>query len=295
MSRWLTVGGGTYGVFLLVTALGMGWSGLGPGPLRGRHGRRGLDERLRCWMVEVGLGDVSLAELVRTSALVGCAGGLLAGSVFGGVVPPAAVGSFAATLPAAAYRRRRAARQAVAEEQWPAMIEELRVLTGSAGRSIPQALFEVGSRSPELLRPAFTAAHREWLLTTDLARSLEVLTARLASPTADALCETLLVAHGLGATDLDRRLAEFAEDRRQDAQARKEARARQAGVRFARRFVVLVPAGMAAAGMSLGRGREAYATASGQVLVSVGVLLVVACWVWSGAMLRLPKGERVSA
>ena len=37
--------------------------------------------------------------------------------------------------------------------------------------------------------------------------------------------------------------------------------AKQAGVRFARRFVLIVPVGMAVAGLSIGTGREAYRTA----------------------------------
>ena len=49
------------------------------------------------------------------------------------------------------------------------MIEEIRILTGSLGRSVPQALFEVGRRGPEELRPAFEAATRHWLVSTDFA------------------------------------------------------------------------------------------------------------------------------
>ncbi len=75
------------------------------------------------------------------------------------------------------------------------MLEEIRILTSSVGRSIPQALFEVGRRAPVELRPAFEAAHREWLLTTDFESAVSVLKAALADPTADAACETLLVAH----------------------------------------------------------------------------------------------------
>ena len=66
------------------------------------------------------------------------------------------------------------------------MIEEIRILTGSRGRSIPQALFEVGRRGPVELRPAFAAAQREWLLSTDFDRTLKVLKDRLADPTAPA-------------------------------------------------------------------------------------------------------------
>jgi tight adherence protein B len=173
------------------------------------------------------------------------------------------------------------------------MIEEIRILTGSLGRSIPQALFEVGRRGPDELRPAFAAAQREWLLTTDFERTLRVLKDRLADPTADAACETLLVAHDLGGADLDRRLAALAEDRIQDTQGRKDARAKQAGVRFARRFVLIVPVGMALAGMSVGNGRAAYTAPLGQALVVAAIGLTILCWAWAGRILRLPEEQRV--
>lgn len=178
-------------------------------------------------------------------------------------------------------------------DAWPRLLEELRILTSSLGRSVPQALFEVGRRAPAELQPAFQAAEREWLLSTDFARTIRVLKAGLADPTADAACETLLVAHEVGGTDLDRRLEALIDDRIQDAQGRKDARAKQAGARFARRFVLVVPAGMALAGMSVGTGRAAYQTPMGQVLVVVAIALVVACWVWAGRIMVVPAEERV--
>jgi tight adherence protein B len=103
----------------------------------------------------------------------------------------------------------------------------------------------------------------------------------------------LLIAHELGGSDLDRRLTALIEDRVLDTQGRKDARAEQAGVRFARRFVLFVPLGMAFAGMSVGNGRAAYRTASGQLLVVVGMGMVVACWVWAAQLMKLPEEQRV--
>ena len=173
------------------------------------------------------------------------------------------------------------------------MIEEIRLLTGSVGRSIPQALFEVGRNGPDELRPAFAAAHREWLLSTDFGRTVDVLKAQLADPTADATLETLLIAHELGGADLGRRLEALAEDRRRDTHDRKDARAKQAGARFARRFVLIVPLGMALVGMSVGSGREAYRSGLGQVTVVAALAMVLACWLWAGRIMRLPDEERV--
>jgi tight adherence protein B len=285
------------GVHLLYTSLVLGWRGLGlgpgPGPGPDASGPARRPRPASEWLAQAGLGSVRPAEFAVVVAAVG-AGGTLAGmAVFGAVLPALVVGLFAATLPVATHRARRRAIRAKALESWPRLLEELRVLTGAAGRSIPQALFEVGRRAPQELRPAFAAAHREWLLSTDFERTLAVLKAGLADPTCDAACETLLIAHEVGGADLDRRLAALVEDRILDVQGRKDARAKQAGVRFARRFVLVVPAGMALAGMAIGPGRDAYRTPLGQLAVAAGLAMVALCWAWAGQLMKLPEEERV--
>ena len=278
---------GAYGVFLVYTALALGWSGLGVGPSGSARRRRPL-RRLALRLD--GVPHRELAAAMAGLFLVGAAGAF---ALFGGIGPAAAAGVFAATLPVAAQRARTERRLAEARMAWPRMIEEVRLLTGSVGRSIPQALLEVGRRGPEELRPAFAAAEREWLISTDFARATAVLKSMLHDATADATCETLLVAHAIGGTDVDRRLAALVEDRLQDLQGRKDAAAKQAGVRFARRFVLIVPVGMALAGLSIGTGRTAYQTPLGQVAVATGMGVVVLCWLWAGRLMRLPGEQRV--
>lgn len=278
---------GTLGVALLVAPSGR--AGSGSAVPRSERWR----ERSARWLAGAGLGDTNPAAVAAAIAVLAVAAGVLGYAVFGGALPAAVAACFAAIAPVAAQRQRRRSRLGIAEEAWPQMIDEMRIMISAAGRPIPQALLEVGCRGPVELRDAFEAARREWSLSTDFDRTVAVLTARLGSPVADATCETLLVAYSVGSTDLDRRLTELAEDRRLDNLARKEARAKQAGVRFARRFVILVPMGMALAGLSLGNGREAYQSVTGQALVSVGLGLVALCWWWSGRILRLPDEQRV--
>ncbi len=282
---------GAYGVYLLYTAAVLGWRGVGvgPRPLARVSGR----QRARRWLAQAGLDDVEPAQFAGTMALVLVATTVAVVALFGALAPALAAGAFAASYPLVAYRARRRRRRRVTAEAWPRMIEEIALLTGALGRSVPQALLEVGRGAPAAMRPAFEAARREWLLTTDFERTTSVLKARLADPTADAACETLLVAHELGGADLDRRLAALVEDRLADVQGRRDAEARQAGVRFARRFVLLVPLGMALTGLSIGDGRTAYGTAEGQALAVTGVVLVAACWWWSGRIMRLPEEQRV--
>ncbi len=279
--------GGTY---LLYTAVAFGWRGIGRRSLVSPSRRA---RPLRSWLRGAGLEEVPVAEFVGAIAALAVVGAAIGAALFGTLLPAVAGATLAAALPVASYRRRREVRRAEAQDAWPRLIEEIRILTGSAGRSVPQALFEAGRGAPQGLRAAFDAAQREWALTTDFDRAIQVLKARLADPTADAACETLLVAHHIGGTDIDRRLEALAEDRRQDAQGRKDARARQAGVRFARWFTVVVPLGMAVVGLTIGDGRAAYQTVAGQAVVLAGLVLMTACWLWASRILRLPAERRV--
>ncbi|MCA1671936.1 MAG: hypothetical protein LC799_06930 [Actinobacteria bacterium] len=293
MSALVLALAGAYGVFLLYTALALGWRGLGPAPSSGRSLKRQARVRVQDWLSQAGLDGVRPSQFTAAAALLWVVAGALTFALLGALLPAIAVGGFAATYPAVSYRARRRRRRARTAEAWPRMIEEMALLTGALGRSVPQALFEVGARAPEEMRSAFAAAHREWMLTTDFARTVTVLKARLADATADAACETLLVAYEVGGTDLERRLAALVDDRVADVQGRKDAQARQAGVRFARRFVLLVPVGMALAGLSIGNGREAFASPAGQMAALLAVAVVIGCWLWSGRIMRLPDEERV--
>jgi len=283
-----------YGAHLVSSAALFGWRGDGPGPRSSTpRPRRRAKSAIEAWLAQAGLGEIAPREFLAVLGVLFVIGAVGGAVLFGGAMPSLVLGLFAASVPVASYRARRARNREHSREAWPRLIDEIRILTGSAGRSIPQALFEVGTSGPAELRPAFEAAHRQWLLSTDFSRTLDVLKGALADPTADATCETLLIAHELGGTDLGRRLDALAEDRRQDTQGRKDALAKQAGVRFARRFVLIVPLGMALVGLSIGNGREAYETAFGQLIVVVALGLVVICWIWAGRIMRLPDEERV--
>jgi tight adherence protein B len=258
---------------------------------RSRGSRRGGFWRTR--LTEAGLGEARTRDLAGAVAMAGALGAFAGFMLFGGVVPALATGAGLALLPIGSLRARRRRRLEVGYESWPRLLGELRLRTGSLGRSIPQALFEVGDGVPREWAAAFASAEREWLLTTDFTRTVALLKRELADPTADVVCETLLVAHEVGSTDLDGRLSALIEDREVDVQSRKDASSRLAGVRFARRFVLLVPLGMTLAGLTIGDGRHAYSTQGGQLAVVIGLLAVVGCWVWSGRLMRLPPQPRV--
>ena len=279
------------GVYLIYTSVAFGWRGFSPvGRVSPSDTKKPLGQG---WTEPFAVAGVRPVELVAAGTVVAGVIGLIAFVMFGGLFPALVAAAAGGLIPVSSLRSRRLARLESAREAWPRLLEELRLLIGSVGRSIPQALFEVGRRAPAEWKPAFEAAEREWLLTTDFARTCAILKQYLADATADVVCETLLVAHELGGSDVEGRLADLIDDRLLDLQGRKDALSRQAGVRFARRFVLLVPLGMALAGLAIGTGRSAYETSGGQIAVALGLVAVVACWVWSGRLMRLPEEPRV--
>ncbi len=282
------------GALYLFTALGLGWRGLRPdADKRPTDRRTSSNDRVSLWLAQAGVEHVELRQFLAVVAAVSIVAAALTFAAFGGALPALFIGLIATTFPFGWYRNRRKASRDVARTSWPVMIEEVRLLTGSLGRSVPMALLEVGKRGPEELRPAFAAAEREWLLTTDFNRCADVLKERLGDATADVVIETLLIAHELGGADLSRRLEALAEDRSLDLMGRKDAAARLAGARFARLFVIGVPLGMAGAGMAVGSGRSAYTTTVGQLAVVAALALIVLCWFWAGRIMALPEERRV--
>ena len=281
-----------FGVYYVYTATAFGWRGLAFGPATPKTAAPGPGIEARV-LARLDLADVRFIDLAVVVFAAGAAVAAGAWLMFAGPVPTVIGFIVGGSLPVGAARNRRQRRSGKAREAWPRMIEEIRLLISSGGQSVPQALFTVGARAPDDIRQAFERGHREWLISVDFDRSVAVLKEELADPTADAALETLLIAHQIGGTDVDARLEALVNDRIQDLQGRKDASSKQAGARFARWFVLGVPLGMAAVGMSIGPGREAYATPFGQVAVIFGLSLMGACWIWAGRMMMLPEERRV--
>lgn len=247
---------------------------------------------LRRFLQNSGLTGVSPFGFLAVSFGVGALGGFGVYFIFGSLAPALISGLASTTVPSLFWLHRHRRAREIALESWPRMIEEIRIKVSSTGASIPHALLEVGLNGPETLRPAFQAAQREWAFTTDFERTVAVLKEELNDPTADMVCETLVIASGLGGS-VDRELTELAHDRRADLRDRKEAKAKQSGARFARNFVVIVPAGMALAGLNVGEGRHAYQTLTGQVLITIGLVVIIVCWIWATRLMQLPSTKRV--
>ena len=75
-----------YGVFLVLTAVGYQWTGVGLGPSL-RHRPSGGGRRAQAWLTEAGLTDVNVGELAAVAGLLFLVGATVSYAIFGGWLP----------------------------------------------------------------------------------------------------------------------------------------------------------------------------------------------------------------
>ena len=122
-----------------------------------------MTARATRWLDRAGLRGTGGRELIAVMVVIAGVAGGGALVLFDGLLPAIVIAIFTATLPVAAHRQGERARRQAAQDGWPRLIDEIRILTGSVGHSIPQALFEAGANAPAGM---FGSTESRWLMST---------------------------------------------------------------------------------------------------------------------------------
>ena len=177
-------------------------------------------------------------------------------------------------------------------EGWPGVIDEVRIRVCTLGEAIPHALFSASNGFGEKVSSIFDRSRITWNLTGDFSLVCNLIADELADPKSTAVLQTMVLLHELASTSTESRLTRLRDDRSWDLAAAKETKAAMAGAIFARRFVLLVPIGMALAGAAIGGGRSSFQTPAGISLSAFALGLLLLCWIWSTRLIGLPKVKR---
>lgn len=202
--------------------------------------RPGWRERTRALLAAAGVEQVSAVQFAVVAGGLGAAAGLLLLALTR--VPLLAVaGAGAATLlPRVLLRSRARQRRGLLRELWPDVVDNLASAV-RAGLSLPEALTQVGVRGPESLRPAFQRFGEDYRATGSFGPCLDRLTASLADPVADRVCETLRMAREVGGSDVGSVLRTLSAFLREDNRTRAELETRQGWTVNAARLALASP------------------------------------------------------
>ncbi len=268
------------------------WRSGARAPERPPTSRRTFQQCAQDMLTQAGIEGVSPRQLASASVVLGAVVFLV---VLGtSQVPVIALlfGGFAASLPTWLVRRRRGQRSRELREVWPEAVDNL----GSgvrAGLSLPEALTQLGVRGPEQLQSAFRRFGQDYRATGRFAECLDRLKDNLADPIGDRVVEALRMAREVGGTDLGRLLRTLSTFLREDARTRAELETRQGWTVNAARLALCAPWVLLLLLSSRPAAVEAYNTAAGALVLTVGGGISFAAYRVMLRIARLPVERRV--
>jgi tight adherence protein B len=248
--------------------------------------------RVTALLERAGLADVAVTSVVMACAAAGLVAGVLVHVVSRTWPVSVTFALLAGYLPVAFLSGRARRRQRELAEVWPEAVDNLASAV-RAGMSLPESLAQLGSRGPEVLRPAFASFAVDYQVTGRFAESLDALKQRLADPVGDRVVEGLRVAREVGGGDLGKLLRSLSVYLREDARTRSELESRQAWAVNGARLAVAAP-WLVLLLLSFQRDViSRYASAAGVLVLAVGG---ACCLVAYRAMVRigrLPEERRI--
>jgi tight adherence protein B len=266
------------------------WQSLSGAPRLGRPQRVGLGTREL--LAQAGLPGVRPGGLVGACVVCGACTAVAALAVSQAISVAVAFGLLAAWGPVALVRHRRRRRRAELRELWPDVVDNLASAV-RAGLSLPEAVTQLGTRGPEVLRTHFVAFGEDYRATGRFVASLDRLKESLADPVADRIVEALRLAHEVGGTDLGRLLRTLSTFLREDVRTRAELETRQGWTVNAARLAVAAPWVVLAMLSFRPEAVAAYDTTAGTLVLAGGAAVCFVAYRLMLRIARLPEEERV--
>jgi tight adherence protein B len=260
-------------------------------PARPQRGGQRL-QRIREFLIQAGLRDVSPREFLAFSIGSGLALALLAELLLSWPLVSVLAFGLGLGAPFAYYVHRQERRRSVVQDGLTEAVAQLRDMIRT-GLSVAEALAALGQHGPEALRPEFAILAREMRL-VGFEPALSGMRERLADPVFDTVAAAILLNDRLGGRNISQVLDSLAQATRAQLRVHGELRAYQARNVTSARIVAAVPLVVLIAIRALNPTYLAvFSDFSGQLILAgcvVSVALGYLAMLWVS---RLPGEPRV--
>jgi tight adherence protein B len=197
----------------------------------------------------------------------------------------------AASLPTFVAARTASKERLVMRTLWPDVVDSL-VSALRAGASLPNAIGSLTALSPRLVKEPAAAFERDYRRTGNFDACLDNLKGVWADASADRIVETLRLARHVGGSDVTTILRTLGGYLRQESAIRQEVEARQGWIRTAARIGVAAPWIVLALLSTRPEAAAAFNSASGIVVIFVGLGVSVVAYRIMLAVGILPEPRR---
>ncbi len=188
------------------------------------------------------------------------------------------------------HRQVKKRRQSELPSSWPWYLERVRSKMLASSRSVAYVFFEEDVPDFQFLGKLLHEGRREFENSGNLTKSLEtVWEMGEGEETTSYVCESLLDTLGSTSSQIENQLAIISSTIRSRNELRQETHSRLAGVRTARTFIVIIPLGMALAGVSFAGSLRPFLSPSSLLQLLAGLAITVLCWYWSSRLMAFPS------
>jgi len=178
------------------------------------------------------------------------------------------------------------------QDVWPDVVDNLASAI-RAGLSLPQAVAEISTTGPQIVRPAFAKCAIVYQRSGNFNEALLLLREEFADASMDKICAALQMAYEVGGADLGLVLRSLSEVLREDARVRREITARQSWTVNGAKLAVAAP-WLTALVLSTREGTAAvYMSPGGMRMLTFCALVSVVAYFSMMRLGRLPKPSRL--
>ncbi|MCF8538380.1 MAG: type II secretion system F family protein [Candidatus Nanopelagicales bacterium] len=240
-----------------------------------------------------GIEWLTSGSLIALSAAAAVLTGLFSAAMTG--LPVVGLLGFCAgaCTPTLVIRRRASRRAELARGAWPDAVDAL-VSGVRAGMSLPEAMSGLATAGPEALRPLFSVVALEYRATGSFTAALDRLSTTASDPVADRVVVALRLSREFGGTSVGETLRTLSAMLREDARIRSEIHGRQSWTVSAARLAVAAPWVTLVLLSTRGEAAQAYASASGVVIIVMAAVLSAAAYLLMLRIARLPQLHRLA-
>ena len=172
---------------------------------------------------------------------------------------------------------------------WASYLDQTRAKMLTTSRSLSYVLFEQGSAGSPFLAELMQQGRREFDNSGDLEKALQaVWSAGENEEVTNYVCSALCDSLGSTSSQIENQLSLISSIVRSRNELKQETMSRLAGVRTARAFIVIIPIGLAMAGISFAGSISPFLTPVSVVQMLTAMAILTLCWFWSNRLMTFP-------
>jgi tight adherence protein B len=175
---------------------------------------------------------------------------------------------------------------------WPEVIDHL-VSAIQSGMSLTEALTELSSRGPMVMRPAFLMFRSQIFEDGNFDYGIQQLANHFKSHASDQIFEALLISKSLGGSELLSILRTLGNFLRQDLTLRNEIAVKQSWIKNSAHLSSAAPWLLLLLLAMQPTTVQAFSTVTGAGILFIGLFMTVFAYIWMTFLSRLPSVPRV--